>query len=91
MNETLTERIRAMLKTIGLLNSLWAEPAKIACYVVNRSPTTTIEMKIPMEMWTGKPVDYSHLHTFRCSLYVIYNAQERTKLDPKFKRCIGVC
>ncbi|KAE8677858.1 cytochrome P450 71A9-like [Hibiscus syriacus] len=28
------------------------------------SPSTTIELKTPMEMWTGKPVDYSNLHVF---------------------------
>ncbi|KAH9698769.1 hypothetical protein KPL71_024127 [Citrus sinensis] len=67
MNRTLTERIRAMLRTAGLPNSFWAEA---------------------MEMWTGKPVDYSYLHAFGCPVYVMYNAQERTKLDPKSRRCI---
>ena len=41
-----------------------------------------------MEIWTGKPVDYSYLHAFRYPVYVMYNAQERTKLDSKFRRCI---
>ena len=41
-----------------------------------------------MEMWIGKPADYSYLHAFGCPVYVIYNAQERTKLDPKCRRCI---
>ena len=31
MNRTLTERIRAMLRTAGLPNSFWAEVAKTAC------------------------------------------------------------
>ena len=41
-----------------------------------------------MEMWIGKPADYSNLHSFGCPVYVMYNAQERTKLDPKSRRCI---
>ncbi|KAH9747317.1 hypothetical protein KPL70_004670 [Citrus sinensis] len=41
-----------------------------------------------MEMWTGKLADYSYLHAFGCPMYVVYNAQERTKLDPKSRRCI---
>lgn len=77
-----------MLRTAGLHNSFWDEAAKTACYVVNRSPSTAIELKTPMEMWTGKPTDYSHLHAFECPVYVMYNAQERTKLDPKSRRCI---
>ncbi|KAH9680516.1 hypothetical protein KPL71_026569 [Citrus sinensis] len=88
MNRTLTERIRAMLKTAGLPNSFWAEAAKIACYIVNRSPSTAIELKTTMEMRTGKPTDYSYLHAFGCPVYVMYNAQERTKLDAKSRRCI---
>ena len=41
-----------------------------------------------MEMWTEKPADYSYLHAFKNPVYVMYNAQERTKLDPKYRRCI---
>ncbi|KAH9689341.1 Integrase catalytic domain-containing protein [Citrus sinensis] len=88
MNRTLTERIRAMLMTAGLPNSFWAEAAKTACYIVNRSPSTTIGLKTAIEMWTGKPTDYSYLHAFGCPVYVMYNAQERIKLDPKSRRCI---
>ncbi|KAH9670424.1 hypothetical protein KPL70_016984 [Citrus sinensis] len=88
MNRTLTERIRVMLKTAGLPNSFWAEAAKTACYIVNRSPSTAIGLKTAMEMWTGKPADYSYLHAFGCPVYVMYNAQERTKLDPKSRICI---
>ncbi|KAL5852379.1 hypothetical protein ACOSQ3_007497 [Xanthoceras sorbifolium] len=88
MNRTLAERIRAMLRTAGLPNSFWAEAAKTACYVVNRSPSTAINLKTPMEMWTGKPPDYSNLYPFGCPAYVMYNAQERSKLDPKSRRCI---
>ncbi|KAH9789507.1 Integrase catalytic domain-containing protein [Citrus sinensis] len=64
------------------------EAAKTACYIVNRSPSTAIRLKTAMEMWTGKPADYSYLHAFGCPVYVMYNAQERTKLDAKSRRCI---
>ncbi|KAK9181573.1 hypothetical protein WN944_024711 [Citrus x changshan-huyou] len=88
MNRTLTERIRTILRTAGLSNSLWAEAAKIACYIVNRSPSTAIGLKTTMELRTRKPADYSYLHAFGCLVYVMYNAQERTKLDAKSRRCI---
>jgi hypothetical protein len=41
-----------------------------------------------MEVWKGKPVDYSSLHVFGCPVYVMYNSQERTKLDSKSRKCI---
>ena len=88
MNKTLTERIRAMLRTAGLPNLFWVEATKTACYIVNRLPSTTIGLKIAMEMWTRKPANYFYLHAFGCLMYVMYNTQERTKLDPKSKRCI---
>ena len=71
MNRTLAERIRAMLRTACLSNSFWAEAAKTACYVINRSPSVAIELKTPIEMWTGKPADYSNLHSFGCLVYVM--------------------
>jgi hypothetical protein len=48
-----------MLKASDLRKPLWAEVVNTICYVINRSPSTAIEMKTPMEMWTGKPADYS--------------------------------
>ena len=60
MNRTLTEKIRAMLRTDGLPNSFWVEAAKVACYIANWSPSTTIRLKTTMEMWTEKPADYSY-------------------------------
>ncbi|KAH9688940.1 Integrase catalytic domain-containing protein [Citrus sinensis] len=88
MNRTFTEIIRAILRTAGLPNSFWAEAAKTACYIVNRSRSTVIGLKTVMEMWTGKPANYSYLHAFGCPVYVMYNAQERSKLDAKSRRCI---
>ncbi|KAL3833987.1 hypothetical protein ACJIZ3_008723 [Penstemon smallii] len=88
MNKTFLERTRAMSRTAGIAKSFWAEAVKTACYVINRSPSTAIDLKMPMEMWTGKPADYSHLHTFGSPVYVMYNAQERSKLDPKSRKCI---
>uniref|UniRef100_A0A2N9GLP2 Gag-Pol polyprotein n=1 Tax=Fagus sylvatica TaxID=28930 RepID=A0A2N9GLP2_FAGSY len=88
MNRTLLERTRAMLRTAGMAKTFWAEAVKTACYVINRSPSTAIDLKTPMEMWTGKPADYSHLHTFGSPVYVMYNAQETSKLDPKSRKCV---
>jgi transposase InsO family protein len=88
MNRTLLERTRAMLKAAGLGKSFWAEAVNTACYVINRSPSTAIELKTPMEMWTGKPADYSQLHIFGSPVYVMYNTQEVNKLDSKSRKCV---
>ena len=41
-----------------------------------------------MQIRTGKPADYSNLHIFGSPVYVMYNTQETTKLDPKSRRCL---
>ncbi|GJS32085.1 retrovirus-related pol polyprotein from transposon TNT 1-94 [Tanacetum coccineum] len=64
MNRTLLERERAMLATASLGKSLWAEAVNTACYVINRSPSTAVELKTPIEMWMKKPVNYSDIHIF---------------------------
>ncbi|GJU32733.1 retrovirus-related pol polyprotein from transposon TNT 1-94 [Tanacetum coccineum] len=88
MNRTLLERARAMLATTSFGKSFWVEAVNIACYVINRSPSTAVELKTPMEMCTGKPINYSDLHIFGSPVYVMYNTQETTKLDPKSKKCL---
>jgi hypothetical protein len=64
-----------MLKAIGLGKPFWAEVVKTACYVINRSSSTAIELKTLMEMWTGKVADYSRLHICGSHVYMMYNTQ----------------
>nr|GEU34312.1 Gag-Pol polyprotein [Tanacetum cinerariifolium] len=88
MNKTWFERARAMLATTSLEKLFWAEAVNTACYVINRSSSTIVELKTPIEMWTQKPVNYSDLNLFGSPVYVMYNTQETTKLDPKFRKCL---
>nr|GEW95285.1 Gag-Pol polyprotein [Tanacetum cinerariifolium] len=53
-----------------------------------KSKSNVVELKTPIEMWTGKPVNYSDLHIFRSHVYVMYNSQETTKLNPKSIKCL---
>ena len=80
--------MRAILKTTRLPKTYWAEVTKTAYFIINWSTSTIIEMKTPMEMWTSKPTNFSSLHIFGCPTYVMYNGQERIKLDTKSRKCI---
>lgn len=86
MNRTILERVRCMLSNAGLWDKhgLWAEAASAACYLINRSPNSTIDFKIPEEVWTGKPVDYSNLRIFGCPTYAHVN---NGKLVPRAQKC----
>jgi hypothetical protein len=40
----------------------------VACsvYILNRSPTTSVKMKVPQEAWSGTKLNVAHLRTFGC-------------------------
>eukprot|EP00253_Pinus_taeda_P019948 PITA_19948 len=67
MNKTLMERARSMLSGVGLGQEFWAEVVEIACYLVNRSPSSALEDKTPQqEVWTvTRKVVYSRDVVFR--------------------------
>jgi transposase InsO family protein len=61
MNMTLMEKSRCMLSGVGLGQEFWAEAVGTACYLVNRSPSSTLDDKTPHEVWTGKKPSLTHL------------------------------
>ena len=43
MNRALMEKARSMLNGVGLGQELWAEVVEAACYLLNRSPSSSLE------------------------------------------------
>nr|GEX02267.1 retrotransposon protein, putative, Ty1-copia subclass [Tanacetum cinerariifolium] len=62
-----------------------AEAVNIASYLVNRSPSTAVGLKMPQEVWSGKPSDYSDLRIFGCPAYAHVNDG---KHEPRAVKCI---
>ena len=85
MNRTLLERARCMISNAGLTKDFWAEAINMACYVVNRAPSTALNFKTPEEVWSGTPADYSDFKIFGCPTYMHVN---EGKLEPRAKKCI---
>jgi hypothetical protein len=74
----LTSTIRTLLVSAHLPQTLWAEAAITATYLVNRLPTTANPGdKTPFEMLYGKPPDLAHLKVFGCRAYVHRHKPER--------------
>jgi hypothetical protein len=90
MNKTLLERARSMLSNANLQQELWVEAVTTSCYLVNRSQSTTIECKIPEEVWKTHPCNYSNLKVFGCETYALIPKHQRSKLDPKFKKGLSL-
>ncbi|KAH9679095.1 hypothetical protein KPL71_025975 [Citrus sinensis] len=86
MNQTILEKVRCMLSNAGLGKEFWAEAVVYAFHLINRLPSTAIESRTTMEMWTGKPAtDYNSLHVFGSTAY--YHVKE-SKLDPRAKKAL---
>jgi hypothetical protein len=54
----------------------------------HRSPRVALDGKVAEEVWIGQEVDYSFMRIFECPAYVHISSEDRSKLDPKSKKCI---
>ena len=87
---TLVECARSMLKTSNLPKKFWAEATATACYVQNRSFTSSLNNSTPFEKWTGSKPTLSHLRIFGCPAYEHIPMNKRTKWDYKANKCIFI-
>ena len=87
MNQTLVETVRSMLADSRLPHRFWAEALSTAAYLLNQSPTKTLDGKTPFQAWYGKKPNVNHLRVFGCFAYIHIPKDERKKLDPKAKKC----
>lgn len=70
MNRTIMERVRCMLSESGMEERFWAEAASTAVYLINRSPSSATEYKLPEELWSGVRPGVKHLRRFGSAAYV---------------------
>jgi hypothetical protein len=66
------------------------EAVGIACYLVNRSPSSVLGDKTPQEVWTSKEPSLTHLKVFGYDAYVHVPKENRSKLDKKAEKCIFI-
>ena len=79
-----------MLSWAGLEPEFWAEAVATACYLKNRSPTSSVKNRTPYEAVFGKKPNLSHVRVFGCNTYVHVPKEKRGKLDSKSEKNIFV-
>jgi len=89
MNRTFTERARSIRSQADMSEEFWTEVVNHASYLINMSPSTTIDLQIPEEIWQEKSVDYSTLQIFS-SAYSLVDSQKRNKRESKSEKCIFI-
>lgn len=92
-NRTLLDKVRCLLYNANLDNKMWAEAANTAAFLVNRSPSSRLNGRLPEEVWSGNKVNLKYLRVFGCEAFAHVDDCKRKKLDPKSKRLIflGYC
>jgi len=88
MNRTLFEKARALIFDSNLPKTMWGEAILTSAYLLNRSPTVTINTT-PAEKWYGKTPDLSKLQIFGSICYAKILGPKK-KLDSRTKEAIFV-
>jgi hypothetical protein len=60
------------------------------CYLVNRSPSSTLDYKTSHEVWTGKKTSLTYLKVFGYEAYVHVPKENMSKQDKKSEKCIFI-
>jgi hypothetical protein len=75
-----------MLSGVGLGQGIMGRGSGYCtCYLVNRSPSSSLDDKTPHEVWTGKKPSLTHLRVFDCDVYVHVPKENKSKLDKRLK------
>ena len=91
-NQQLLEVVRASLFGMNVPVEYWGEAVTSAAYLINRTPSRVIECQNPLQQ-LQKLLSIPSLpnlepRVFGCVVYVHIPKQQRSKLDPRAKRCI---
>jgi hypothetical protein len=69
---------------------VWTEVVGTACYLVNQSPSSSLDGKTPHEVWTGKKPSLTHLMVFGCDAYAHVPKENTSKIDKRDEKCIFI-
>lgn len=83
LNRTILEKVRSLLSETGLGEEFWAEASSTVAYMINRTPSIPLELKVPEEVWSGRKPEYDHMRRFGC---LVYYHVDQGKLKPRAKK-----
>lgn len=82
LNRTLAEKMRALLFDSGLPEKFW-ECALLTANAVRNKTFSSVVRTAPEQLFTGKPVDLTHLRVFGCLAYAHVPKELRKKLSAR--------
>ena len=88
-NQTIMNMARSMLSHKKLSDDYWDEVVACSVYLLNRSPTVSVQDKIPEEAWSGTKTSVAHLQVCCYAAFSHVPDEIRRKMDiKKNERCI---
>ena len=69
-NQTIVGMARSLLKAKRVPGEFWGEAVSTAVFILNRSPTKSMDGKTTFEAWHGRKPDVHYMHTFGCVVHV---------------------
>ena len=79
---------RSLLTSKRFSNDYWVEVVACSFYILNRSPTSSVQGKVPEETWSGQKFSVSHFKVFGCIAYAYILEELRHKLDDRSEKYI---
>ena len=89
-NQTIVRTTRSLLMTVGMPKRFWGEAVMTAVYLLNRSPTRSLDGKTPHEAWYNKKLAVHHLRVFGYIAYMKVTRPHLAKLDPRGLKVIFI-
>ncbi|WVZ61751.1 LOW QUALITY PROTEIN: hypothetical protein U9M48_011574 [Paspalum notatum var. saurae] len=74
---------RSMMKAMSIPGWFWGEAVTMALFILNRSPTQSVEGKTPYEVWHGHQPAVHFFRTFGCVAHVKAGGKPLTKLEDR--------
>lgn len=88
LNRSICEKVRAMLFNSKLPKNMWGEAARVAAYLINRSPRSGSD-KTPYKLWYGKKPILRNLKVFGLRVFSKTTSYLK-KLDSRSKEYIFI-
>ncbi|GJY57080.1 retrovirus-related pol polyprotein from transposon TNT 1-94 [Tanacetum coccineum] len=84
----IVDTARSFLLSADVPSVFWGEAVLTTTYVIDRIPTAHNSGLSPFEKLYGTLPDYSSLHVFGCTCFILKPHVERTKLSSKSTLCV---
>lgn len=90
-NRTSIEKVRCLITYSNVPKDLWDEATLAACYMINRSPTSSVSADAtPAELWFKEKPNVKNMKVFGCSVFYHIPKELRIKLDNKAQKGVFV-